>query len=90
MLLSILSWLLGSLLLLAVIIAACLMLATWWIAAKAERLVPALGKFIEIDGNRIHYVEEGEGRPIVFLHGLARSSTISAIRCLAVSVRAIA
>jgi pimeloyl-ACP methyl ester carboxylesterase len=70
MLLSILSWLLGSLLLLAVIIAACLMLATWWIAAKAERLVPALGKFIEIDGNRIHYVEEGEGRPIVFLHGL--------------------
>ena len=61
MLLSIPSWLLGSLLLLAVIIAACLMLATWWIAAKAERLVPALGKFIEIDGNRIHYVEEGEG-----------------------------
>lgn len=70
MLLSVLSWLFGGLLLLAVIVVAGLVLATWWIAAKAERLVPANGKFIEIDGNRIHYVETGEGRPIVFLHGL--------------------
>lgn len=70
MLLSILSWLLGGLLLLAVAVVVGLVLATWWIGAKAERLVPARGKFVEIDGNRIHYVEEGEGRPIVFLHGL--------------------
>ncbi|ANT52097.1 alpha/beta fold hydrolase [Mesorhizobium amorphae] len=70
MLLSVLSWLFGGLLLLVVIVVAGLVLATWWIAAKAERLVPANGKFIEIDGNRIHYVETGEGRPIVFLHGL--------------------
>ncbi|RUW18127.1 alpha/beta fold hydrolase, partial [Mesorhizobium sp. M4B.F.Ca.ET.013.02.1.1] len=70
MLLSILSWLLGGLLLLAVAVVVGLVLATWWISAKAERLVPARGKFVEIDGNRIHYVEEGEGRPIVFLHGL--------------------
>jgi hypothetical protein len=26
--------------------------------------------FIEINGNRIHHVETGEGSPIVFLHGL--------------------
>ena len=45
-------------------------LATRKIAAHAERLVPPSGKFIEIDGNRIHYVEAGEGRPIVFIHGL--------------------
>ncbi|TGQ31843.1 alpha/beta hydrolase [Mesorhizobium sp. M00.F.Ca.ET.216.01.1.1] len=70
MLVSILLWLLGGLVLLAVAVAVCLMLATWWIAAKSERLVPASGKFIEIGGNRIHYVETGEGRPIVFLHGL--------------------
>jgi hypothetical protein len=70
MLVSILFWLLGGLLLLAVVVAVCLVLATWWIAAKAERLVPASGKFVEIDGNRIHYVETGEGSPIVFLHGL--------------------
>ena len=66
---SILSWL-ALLFLLAVLGIACLVLATLWIAAKAQRLVPPVGKFIEIDGNRIHYVDVGEGRPIVFLHGL--------------------
>jgi pimeloyl-ACP methyl ester carboxylesterase len=70
MLLSILSWLLVVLVLLAVLGIASLVLATLWIAAKAERLVPPVGKFIEIDGNRIHYVDQGEGRPIVFVHGL--------------------
>lgn len=70
MLISILSWLLALLLLLAALGFACLVLATLWIAAKAQRLVPPVGKFIEIDGNRIHYVDVGEGRPIVFLHGL--------------------
>ncbi|TIT16859.1 MAG: alpha/beta hydrolase, partial [Mesorhizobium sp.] len=39
MLLSILSWLLGGLLLLAVAVVVGLVLATWWISAKAERLV---------------------------------------------------
>jgi len=70
MLISILSWLLALLLLLAVLGIASLVLATLWIAAKAQRLVPPVGKFVEIDGNRIHYVDVGEGRPIVFLHGL--------------------
>ncbi|KRB30810.1 MULTISPECIES: alpha/beta fold hydrolase [Mesorhizobium] len=70
MLISILSWLLALLFLLAALGIACLVLATLWIAAKAQRLVPPVGKFIEIDGNRIHYVDVGEGRPIVFLHGL--------------------
>ncbi|MBA3449080.1 MAG: alpha/beta hydrolase [Pseudaminobacter sp.] len=40
------------------------------IARKAERLVPARGKFVTVDGNRLHYVEAGEGRPILFVHGL--------------------
>ncbi|MGX7872597.1 alpha/beta fold hydrolase [Mesorhizobium sp. ORM6] len=70
MFLSILSWLLAVLLLLAVVVVVCLVLATLWIAAKAQRLVPPVGKFVEIDGNLIHYVDVGEGRPIVFLHGL--------------------
>ncbi|MER8571490.1 alpha/beta fold hydrolase [Mesorhizobium sp. M1338] len=70
MILPILSWLLGTLFLLAVLGIASLVLATLWIAAKAERLVPPVGKFIEIGGNRIHYVDQGEGQPIVFVHGL--------------------
>ncbi|WP_353641044.1 alpha/beta hydrolase [Mesorhizobium sp. WSM2239] len=47
-----------------------LILATQRIARRAERTVPPAGKFVEIDGNRLHYVEAGEGRPILFLHGL--------------------
>ncbi|PBB94235.1 alpha/beta hydrolase [Mesorhizobium sp. WSM3864] len=70
MLISILPWLIGGLLVAAAAVVLGFMLATWWIATKAESLVPACGKFIEIGGSRIHYVEAGEGRPIVFLHGL--------------------
>ncbi len=44
--------------------------ATRRIAAKAERLVPPAGRFLDVDGNRIHYVDIGEGPPILFLHGL--------------------
>jgi pimeloyl-ACP methyl ester carboxylesterase len=40
------------------------------IAARAERLVPPRGKFVDVGGSRIHYVEQGEGRPILFIHGL--------------------
>jgi pimeloyl-ACP methyl ester carboxylesterase len=45
-------------------------LATRRIAAEAERRVPPSGKFIDVDGNRIHYAEAGEGKPILFIHGL--------------------
>lgn len=40
------------------------------IARAAGKAVPARGKFVEVGGDRIHYVEEGEGRPILFVHGL--------------------
>lgn len=45
-------------------------LATWRIARQARRLVPPPGTFVEIDGNRIHYVDRGRGLPILFVHGL--------------------
>lgn len=68
--LSILAWLVVLLLAAALLVAAWFVWRTQTIARRAERLVPARGKFVEIDGNRIHYVEEGEGRPILFIHGL--------------------
>ena len=38
-------------------------------ARRAEREHPPTGKFVEIDGVRLHYVERGEGPPVVLIHG---------------------
>jgi len=35
----------------------------------AERAHPPLGRVLEVDGVRLHYVERGEGTPLVMLHG---------------------
>ena len=35
---------------------------------------PYASKFIEISGSKIHYIEEGEGDPILFIHGNPTSS----------------
>ena len=42
-----------------------------FIAKRAERKNPPMGKFVVARGVRVHYVEEGEGDPLVFLHGNA-------------------
>ena len=67
---SILGWIVGAVFLAAALVVGYFALATRRIAARAERLVPPSGKFVDVGGNRIHYVETGEGRPIVFVHGL--------------------
>lgn len=36
---------------------------------KAEQAYPPEGKFIDVDGVRLHYLEKGEGEPLVLLHG---------------------
>jgi pimeloyl-ACP methyl ester carboxylesterase len=38
-------------------------------AKKAQRDNPAQGHFIDVDGVRLHYVERGNGRPLVLFHG---------------------
>jgi pimeloyl-ACP methyl ester carboxylesterase len=38
-------------------------------ARKAEQDYPPAGRFIEIDGIKLHYLERGEGSPGVLLHG---------------------
>jgi pimeloyl-ACP methyl ester carboxylesterase len=40
-------------------------------ARRAERKHPPRGKFIEVDGVRLHYTDRGAGRPIVLIHGNA-------------------
>jgi pimeloyl-ACP methyl ester carboxylesterase len=39
------------------------------LAKKAQHDNPPQGRFIDVDGVRLHYVERGEGRPLVLLHG---------------------
>src|SRR3954464_718485 len=36
---------------------------------EAEWENPPLGGFMEVDGVRLHYVERGEGPPLVLFHG---------------------
>ena len=37
---------------------------------RAEHQHPAPGRFVTVDGVRLHYVEAGDGPPLVLLHGL--------------------
>ena len=39
------------------------------VAKNAERNNPPAGKFLEVGGVRLHYVEQGDGDPLVLLHG---------------------
>ena len=38
-------------------------------ATKAEKTYPPKGLFVTAAGVRLHYLERGQGRPVVFLHG---------------------
>jgi pimeloyl-ACP methyl ester carboxylesterase len=38
-------------------------------ADRAEADNPPIGKFVEIDGVRLHYIDRGEGQAVVLLHG---------------------
>jgi pimeloyl-ACP methyl ester carboxylesterase len=51
----------------ALVIAAALLNSA--LARRAERRHPPTGKFIDVDGVRLHYLERGAGLPVVFLHG---------------------
>jgi len=39
------------------------------LARRAERRNPPMGRFVEVDGVRLHYLEKGEGPPVVLIHG---------------------
>jgi pimeloyl-ACP methyl ester carboxylesterase len=54
---------------LAAVVAAALALAVYLAARAAERRNPPIGKFITVDGVRLHYFERGSGPAVVLLHG---------------------
>ncbi|MGJ0525304.1 alpha/beta fold hydrolase [Burkholderia gladioli] len=43
---------------------------TQFTAYQVRRRFPPEGKFVDIDGDRLHYVDYGSGSPIVMVHGL--------------------
>ncbi|MEE1655519.1 alpha/beta hydrolase [Microvirga sp. CF3062] len=44
-------------------------LYNWQKTRAAERITPPMGRFLDVDGVRLHYIERGEGEPIVLIHG---------------------
>jgi pimeloyl-ACP methyl ester carboxylesterase len=40
-----------------------------YLARRTERKHPPAGRFVEVDGVRLHYLERGAGPPVVLLHG---------------------
>lgn len=49
---------------------------------QAEKRNPPEGKFVYVDGVRLHYVERGHGQPVVLLHGngtMAKDFDISGV-----------
>ncbi len=43
------------------------------VARRAERKHPPEGRFITVDGVRLHYTDQGTGQPVVLVHGNAVS-----------------
>jgi pimeloyl-ACP methyl ester carboxylesterase len=65
------AWIVGGLLVIVALALCGLALYAGWTARRVEKAVPPLGRFIEVDGARIHYVDEGSGPPLLLIHGLA-------------------
>ena len=48
---------------------ALMALANRYLAGRAEKANPAQGKFLQVDGERLHFVSHGQGQVVVILHG---------------------
>jgi len=51
-------------------VVAGLVLYSAWTARRVEKALPPLGRFIDVGGGRIHYLEQGSGPTLVLIHGL--------------------
>jgi pimeloyl-ACP methyl ester carboxylesterase len=65
------AWIIGVALLLLGLIIGGLVGFSARTARQVEKKLPPLGRFIEVDGARIHYLDEGSGPPLLLIHGLA-------------------
>jgi pimeloyl-ACP methyl ester carboxylesterase len=67
----VLAWIILVLVVLLVLGVGALVLFTARTARQVENALPPLGRFIDIDGARIHYLDRGSGPTILCVHGLA-------------------
>jgi pimeloyl-ACP methyl ester carboxylesterase len=62
-------------------------------ARRVEIAEPPVGRFLELDGERIHYIDQGAGPPLFLIHGLGgqlRNFTYALVGRLANEFRVIA
>jgi pimeloyl-ACP methyl ester carboxylesterase len=64
------AWTVGGVVVLAGFAVAGLVLFTARTAWQVEKALPPRGRFIDIDGARIHYLDEGSGPVLLLIHGL--------------------
>jgi pimeloyl-ACP methyl ester carboxylesterase len=65
------AWIVGVVIALVGFVLIGLVVFTAWTAHQVEKAVPPRGRFIDVDGARIHYLDEGTGPPLLFVHGLS-------------------
>lgn len=59
----------ASIILIVIVSIGLLFIYNQWQFKKAEKSYQPAGKFITVDGIKLHFITEGNGPPIVFLHG---------------------
>jgi pimeloyl-ACP methyl ester carboxylesterase len=64
------AWIAGVVVALVGFAVAGLVLFTAWTARQVEQKLPPSGRFVDVDGARIHYVDEGTGPTLLLVHGL--------------------
>jgi pimeloyl-ACP methyl ester carboxylesterase len=69
-------WIVVALLALIVLLLGGLAIFSAHTARQVEKLLPPRGRFINVDGERIHYLDEGSGPPLVLIHGLAGQARV--------------
>lgn len=82
----------GIVLAVVVLLVAALVLFTARTARRVEAALPPIGRFVDVGGARIHYVEQGQGPALLLIHGLgghARHFTHSVVERLARDYRVV-
>lgn len=66
-----LAWIIVVVLALFVALVAGLVLYSARTARRVEKALPPLGRFIDVDGGAIHYLDQGSGPTLLMIHGLS-------------------